>query len=151
MIKYPDLKKDDINPKEIYQNWIDNPNDKDARLLASAILQPSDLLAPFEKYDGKGSMKNREKATEELDQKKSWILRYSSVYNKEDKYNKAYAISLLKGEGQDVIKEHYLIIHRLGSGFYYGVKNVNRGSKSIPKILEGTFYPSIIELISNVI
>lgn len=147
MVKYPNLKKDEVNTafiNKIYKKWIENPDDD---LLASAILQPSDIIKYFERYSGKGSLENRKFAEKALNEKNTWLLRYSSVKGEDDKINHAYVLSKYVKPNEYL---HFLIIHRIGSGFYFGVSGILSGCKKIPENLNAKkIYPSIIELLKN--
>ena len=139
--KFPDIEKN-FDPNDIYERWITGHNND---LEASALLQPSDIIKYFEKYCGTGSMENRKHAEKALNANNTWLLRFSSI--KSDKYNKAYVLS--QYQGPDTYT-HYLIIHKMGIGFYYNVQ-LFRGQQ-IPDKLEDEnikMYPSIIELIKK--
>ena len=143
---FPDLNKDDINYNQIYNDWINDKNNPLKLLKAQSLIQPSNIMDYFRSYNGKYNFNNRDECVKELLNKpnNSWILRNSSI--KDTDIQKAYCLSFKKN---DVIK-HYLIIHKIGYGFYFGVK-ILRG-----KILKNNenfnyikLYPSIIHLIQE--
>ena len=131
---------------QIYNDWINDQNNPLKLLKAQSLIQPSNIMDYFRSYNGKYNFNNRDECVKELLNKpnNSWILRNSSI--KDTDIQKAYCLSFKKN---DVIK-HYLIIHKIGYGFYFGVK-ILRG-----KILKNNenfnyikLYPSIIHLIQE--
>lgn len=141
--KLPNLKKEELDFKTIYTDWLNDKNDELKLLKAQCLLQPSDLLDLFREYEGKGSKYNRKHSIIELKNKpkNSWILRNTSVIDT-DIY-KGYCLSVKS----DNIK-HHLIVHKIGYGIYFGVE-LNRNQIIPENFSYDKIYPSIIHLIMD--
>lgn len=143
--KFPDLKTENIDTKQIYTDWITNPTNPDKKLKAQCLLQPSDLVDIFKSYNGKGSSLNRLAAAHELKQKTvgSWLLRNSSVKDTDTK--KGYCISV-RTDNHTI--KHYLIVHKLGCGIYWGVSLDS--SVEIPETFQyQKEYANIVDLLTE--
>jgi hypothetical protein len=140
---FPDLKKEEIDCKAIYLEWMADPTNSMKLLKAQCLLQPSDLLGIFRAYNGKGSVSNREEAIADLTNSgdNTWLLRNASV--KDTETRKGYCISMkINGEIY-----HHLIVHKIGSGVYSSA--MLEREQEIPENFEyGRVFPSIIHLIN---
>lgn len=135
MEKFPNYDMTNRNLLEIFQRWKDTYSsecklDTNTKYLyqleARGFLQIEDVTNMFKEYFGKGSMENRQKACDELNDKPkgTWFLRNSSITG--DEHNIAYVLSV-----KDVdIAGHYVIIHRIGAGFFVDVA-IGRGSSCV--------------------
>jgi len=144
LLKFPDLKKENINYKSIYNDWMTEPNNQNKRLKARCLLQPSDLQNMFREYNGKGCLQSRSKAILELKEKSvgSWILRNSSV--KDTETIKCYCLTVKTANGF----KHNLVVHKYGAGVYFSVV-FNRQEKITENFKYGKSYPNIIDLIED--
>lgn len=150
---FPNYTMENLDVKNIYIRWRSTYNtnislmsNELTRLEARCFLQASDLIDIFNNFDGSGSMMNREKAEQVLTTVGDWLLRPSSVIDTE--YDKAYVLSRYTTEGC----RHYLIIHRIGEGFYYNVNGIDRGMlASSPITRYAKAYPTIINLLEDVV
>ena len=153
---FPDYTLEDLDTVDLFRRWQETFNPfsqlseeqkEHTRLEARCFLQAEDLLTIFKKYQGKGSNENRAKAMDDVAQGYRWILRNSSVRDTE--YEKAYALT--RNEGRVC---HYLIIHKIGDGFYYNVKNIGRGESAGKFFIcrpDFAVYPTIIQLLEGII
>lgn len=150
MEKFPDIRLRDLDVKKIFLDWEKDCQEKkytfDIHLKAKVFLQTEDLLTIFQQFQGKGSMLNRMSAEEYLEKNdKTWLIRNSSLIDTE--YDRAYTLTIKHDTGKYT---HSLIIHKIGEGVYYNAEGV-RGCP-IPKVFKYlSCYPSIIELIENII
>jgi hypothetical protein len=131
LILFPDITIQTLNIKQVYNDWISNPDDKTCRIKAEAFLQPSDIIGLFRAYDGNGSGLNRQQAEKELTEKpvRSWILRNVSIKN--TKYISRYGISIKTSRKNKF--SHLLILHKFGSGFHVA-------NNSFPTIIDLIYY-----------
>lgn len=153
---FPDYKMSDINPEKLYQKWIDSKipgkfsqeEKTKISLEASCFLQPRDLVQIFHDFGSEVNM-TRAKAKEYLKKNKNvgWLLRTSSV--KDTEYEKAYTISYRLPTGQIV---HVLIIHKIGEGFYWGVRGIHMGESAGKKFTGYTYiFPTIVSLLESTV
>ena len=140
---FPYMTKEEINYEQIYTDWVNDPTNQLNLLKAKCFLQPSDILEFFRRYGGKGSVTNREQAEAELRNKpkNSWLLRNSSV--KDTNTRKGYTLSVKTNHNTI---EHVLIVHKLGSGIYFGVA-LAREAEIPEKLIYTEVYPSIVDLL----
>lgn len=149
--EFPDYKLDPGKSVDLYNRWINsyNPDSslsaREKTLLfleAQCFLQPEDLTAMFQSFNGKGSLNNREAAEKFLiESGKKWVLRNSSL--RDTKYNKAYALTKITPTGEYT---HTAIVHRIGEGFFSGVY-LYRGQTTDSKFQYTASYPTIIHLL----
>lgn len=143
---FPDLKRDIIDYNEIYNEWINDVYHPFKLLKAQCLLQPSNIINNFRSYNGKNNTNNRADCIRELTNKpnNSWILRNSSI--KDTEIQKAYCLSIKK---KDKIY-HYLIIHKIGYGIYFGVMcNSSKILDDSEELNYSKMYPSIVHLIQE--
>lgn len=145
---FPNYQLNKMNAHNLYQRWVstyqqdmDSKERDKVRLEAKCFLQAEDLMGIFNSFHGKGSMLNRVSAEAALENGQTWILRDSSV--KDTEYDHAY--TLTKRVGTQI--EHFLIIHRIGDGFYFGAKGIMRGKSATDMAGWFSSYPTIIHLL----